>query len=887
MNLVYVQGLNHMIRKYSLIIILFVFSVNAQEKLLWAEQKGQDIISRIEVSNKEKYKVYTLDKNDFLQSLKVSSNQVKRKVSFPSEKGEEAFWVEPNPVLSPKLQEKFPQLSSYVGKSVKGNKTVYFSTSPYGVNAVFYENGKKPIYIDPIGKNYIMYRASSKKKYGFTCNTQDIEKKRFTKDNSKLYKRANNDNQLRIFRLALAVTGEYSQYHLNLQGVPNTATEQDKKTAVLSALQNAVLRVNSIYERDLSIHFNLVDNNDLLIFLDPEKDGFTNNDGYQIAIKESKKIIDDAIGFDNYDIGHIFSTGVGGIALPSSVCTNGKNQGVTGMLEPKGDPFHIDYVCHEIGHQFGATHTFNGDTGDCSGENRNNPTAYEPGSGSTIMGYAGICAPENIQKNSDPYFHYISIQQIVDYVTTLSCPEIKNINNTEPKVDGLTSYVLPISTPFALKAKATDAEKDHLTYTWEQLDNQIVSVPLQSTEAGGPAFRSIMPTDDGTRYFPNISTVMNNKLKNTWEVLPSVSRDMHFVVTVRDNHAGGGRTSSQKMTLSFTEEAGPFKVVSQGSSEKWQGGTLQTITWDVANTNKNPVNCSKVSILLSDDGGKTFSHTLAENVSNDGEAVVFAPNINTKKGRIKVKSEKNVFYAVNKAEIEIIKTNLSGETKFFIKSKDQICPSKQNGSITITANKEANYKTVIGGKTYSFKKSLFVENMKANTYDFCISATGIKKQCFKKTILGGSTIKVSEKLKYPKYQITVEKGAAPYRVFKNDKELFKTSEKTIEVEVKNGDVIKVQTSETCEGVYQKEILAFEEVRAFPNPTSGKFEISIPKTKLSKVKVTLFDFTGKVISQKKYNVFAKRISLDISYLPNGIYIAFVEAEDKKGIKIIKQ
>ncbi len=878
----YTLKVSRIICGYGFFIFLSLFSAKAQERLLWSEQKGEDISSRIEISKREDCKVYSLNKANFLNSLKAIS--LRKKVTFPSEKGEEVFWVKPNPVLSPELQKKFPQLSSYVGKSLDGKKTVYFSASPYGVNAVFYEDGKKPTYLDPIGKSYLMYKASSlKKNHRFSCDVLEAKKK-FP---SKYRRRVNNDNKLRTFRLALAATGEYSQYHLDLLEVPDTATEQEKKTAVLSALQKAIVRVNSVYERDLSIHLVLVDNNDLLIFLDAETDGFTNNDGYQIVVYESKAIIDAAIGFDNYDIGHVFSTAGGGLALPSSVCTDSKNQGVTGMPEPKGDPFHIDYVCHEMGHQFGATHTFNGDTGDCSGSNRDNATAYEPGSGSTIMAYAGICAPENIQKNSDGYFHYISIRQIINYVETLDCPVTKVIDNTAPEVEALSNYVLPISTPFALKAIATDKEDSNLTYAWEQLDNEIVSIPLESTYEGGPAFRSIIPTTEGTRYFPNVNTVLSNQLQNEWEVLPSVSRDMNFVVTVRDNHDGGGRTSSQKMMLSFTKEAGPFTVTSQDKYEKWTGGGLQTITWQVANTDKDPVSCSKVDVLFSDDAGETFSYTLAENIPNNGEIIVFAPNIDTKKGRIKVKSNNNVFYAVNKAEVEIVKSNLPEKIEFFIKIKDQTCPSKKDGSITITANKAANYTTIIGGKTYNFKKSLFIENAEAGTYDFCISAQGMEEQCFQKKVLGGSTIKVKNTVNYPKCQIYMEEGTAPYKVFINNKQVLITSETNFDIEVKNGDVIKIETSVSCEDIYEKEILQFEEVRAFPNPTSGKFEISVPKTSLSKVKVTLFDFTGKVISQKKYKVFAKRISLDISYLPNGIYVAVIEVEKKKSVKIVKQ
>jgi len=367
---------------------------------------------------------------------------------------------------------------------------------------------------------------------------------------------------------------------------------------------------NGIYEREFSIHLELIPQEDLLISTDPATDHLDNSDPDKL-LGETQALIDKVIGDPNYDIGHMLSTGAGGKAQVGAVRRTGwKAMGVTGTDQPTGVFFDIDYVAHEMGHQFGANHTFNGNQPYCD-VNRNAPTAYEPGSGSTILGYAGVCGSDNVQPHSDPFFHGISILEITRYVsgggdTTRRAPT--GLSFPTLKLDAPAN--LPIKTPFYLSVSVVGAKpSDGWTFDWEEFDLGQQS-PLGAPDDGHiPLFRTVTPNTAGIRLFQ--------------ENLPQLARSSAFRVTARRVPVNTGVVATGGMNLKFVATAGPFQVLKpDGSALKAGPGS---VSWSVAHTSEPPIGNTQVKILLSSDGGQSFPIVLAESVPNSGSASVTFP----------------------------------------------------------------------------------------------------------------------------------------------------------------------------------------------------------------------------------------------------------------------
>lgn len=608
-------------------------------------------------------RVVALDRHTLTTLLERTGNESGIEVFLPDPSGgQRPYRLLDSPVMAPELAARYPEIRTFrlvaVDDPAFGGRGDF---TPQGFHAVLRtETGM--FYVDPLRRgdqvlHQVYWRKDLRPPQGegaFRCAVEDDVE---APDPGADVASAVADSgaaiagglDLRTYRLAVAATGEYTTFHGGT--VP----------LGLAAIVTAVNRVNEVYEREVAIRMVLVPNNDLVVYPNGGTDPYTNNSGGTM-LGENTTNLNNVIGSANYDIGHVFSTGGGGVATLRGPCGSGKARGVTGLSQPTGDPFYIDYVAHEMGHQWGGNHSFNGSSGACSGGNRNASTAYEPGSGTTIMAYAGICSPQNTQNFSDAYFHRISLDEIQAFSRTgagNNCASPVAVGNQPPTADAGAAYTIPISTPFILTGAGSDADgSGTLDYNWEQWDLGAAGHP-NSPVGNAPIFRSFDSVTSPSRTFPRVADLVANT-QTLGEILPSYARTLNFRLTVRDNDLPAGANTWDATTVTVDAASGPFVVTDPNSALTWNGNGPHPVAWNVAGTSAAPVSCAAVDIRLSIDGGLTFPQTLASGEPNDGNAMVQVSTPDTTTARIQVMCAGNIFFDISNANFSI-----SGATRIF------------------------------------------------------------------------------------------------------------------------------------------------------------------------------------------------------------------------------
>ena len=648
-----------------LLVTTFWSSLDAQQAPLWkATNPGS--ISTLRNKNPDiqpsEYLLYQVDQVQLQRILEQQNEKnTPLRIPIPLPTGKlKYFQVQRSANLPEGLQQKFPQIHAYAGKALDNpSESIRFSFSPLGFHAVLSTEAGE-IYIDPFQRSItdyclVYYTRNHQTEQSFSEPNYlaqeelpaSLQADLAAYRNSKLRSSSQPIDLVR-YRMAITATGEFSSFW---GGTPETT---------LSAINVLLDRVNAIFIRDVAIEFTLVENIDTLFFYDAATDGLTGNDAGSLA-GENIGVINRRIGSSNYDIGHALTRGCQGstvgLALDLGIVCGNLKAGGASCQSGSTDSFAAGTFAHEIGHQLGADHTWN-NCNEANSNQRSSSAAFEPGSGSTIMSYAGSCGPQNVASDNDGYFHVNSIESMQFYSRVgngSTCATIISSDNTLPTVDLLmeAGLFIPINTPIKLAAQGKDIDGDDLTYCWEQYDMDFYVSDIREPEGNVPLFRSLPPSSDSVRFIPQLNNLLNNRSR-TDEVLPTYSRDLTFRCTVRDNNPIAGGTTWEQIKFKTTDQAGPFLVTAPNESRlQFNAGDYFEVTWDVANTDQAPVNCQFVNIRLSLDAGITYPIVLAQNARNNGSVMITLPDTTASFARIMVEAVDNVFFDLSNFNFEI------------------------------------------------------------------------------------------------------------------------------------------------------------------------------------------------------------------------------------------
>ena len=886
--------------KKQLLIIFFIFNCTiliAQNNDLWQKVSANAGLSKkINISDSDKY--YKLN-SDLLQAKLASatgkgSKSNTAEITIPNSSGIlERFTVWESSNFESGLQAKYPEIRSYEGSGLDDKSAkIHFSVSPLGLQTMVFRSDKSTEFIEanPDDKaEYVLYSKKSSTSNRLVCKTDDSL---VNKDIAGITaKEASSAKIFKTMRLALSCTGEYTVYF------------GGTKALALAGMNATLTRVNGVFNKDLAVKVVLIDNNDALIYTDPKTDPYSDASAGADGAwnQEVQTNITAVIGNGNYDLGHLFgaSGGGGNAGCIGCVCTDpttnvplGKGSAFTSPSDsrPQGDTFDVDFVAHEMGHQLGANHTFSYDS-----EERTNVNV-EPGSGSTIMAYAGVTRDYDVQDTSDDYFAYASIRQIQNTLASKSCPVNTPLTNNPPSIEAGNDYTIPIGTAFVLTGTGSDPEGDLVTYTWEENDNAITTSGSTSiaypTKPDGPLFRSVIPTTSAVRYMPKLEYVLQNRLTTTWESVSSIARTLHFTLTGRDNAAQGtAQTFTDNMAVNVVSTAGPFTVTSHTNDNvSWWQGLPETVTWDVKNTNTLP-GSSTVNIKLSTDGGLTFPITLISNTANDGSETIVLPTSvpSSKNCRILIEPTGNIFYAVNSKAFAVGYTST------------QTCDSYSFGNsfaipntttfVTRTVTVPASTATV-----QDVNVSVNVTHDKFSDLELqIVSPAGTIVRLFNKNC--GST-KSTLALQFDDSGAaldcarTTEQIVLPVDLlsaFNGENTQGTWTFRVRDAVVDNSGTINSASINICGQIYTLSTPDFDTVdfSLYPNPNKGNFTIQFESQSEIGVKVFVHDILGKTIYSKIFDAttnFDQNIQLP-SNTSAGLYLVTVIDGNRRTVKKI--
>ena len=893
--------------KKFLLLVVFILSFNfsfSQRNNSWKLFENNKAVTSEKI-RKTPYsvnqKLLEFNAIQFKQSLATvpqrSSGQAGTVIQFPNSNGElEKFQVWESSNFDPALQAQFPEIRAYIGKGITDPSAVLnFSVSPRGIQTMVFRADKGTEFIEPYTKDnsvYVIFDSATRiaGKLPFNCSTEDIAISQNLSDRL-VNVTLSSAQSYKTMRLALSCTGEYGQYH------------GGTVSGALAAMNATMTRCNGVFERDLAVKLLIIATNNLVVYTNATTDPYSAAANMNNWNAELQSTLNTVIGAANYDIGHLFgATGGGGSAgCIGCVCVDAtKGSGITSPVDgiPQGDTFDIDYVSHEMGHQMGANHSFTHTA-------ENNTVNVEPGSGSTIMAYAGLGgAGIDMQQNSDDYFHFKSFSQIQSNLGGKTCPVSTNLAvlNPRPGVTVTPAFTIPVGTAFKLTGTGTGTAGEVLTYCWEQNNDATVvggtSTLPSPTKTDGPNFRSRPPSASPVRYFPQFSDVLAGNLVNTWETVSTVPRSLAFAFTVRDNNTGiyGGQTNSAATVVTVVDAGGAFAITNPSTANvSWNSGSTQTITWNVAGTTGNGINATVVNILFSTDGGLTFPTVLAAITVNDGSETVTLPSVLSPNCRIMIESVTNIFYAVSKN----IALGYTISTSCNTYTNSTSLPIPDGAGAEVSGGAVSNTINVpITGIISDVNIGLNVTHTWPNDLLINISNPGNVTQVpvWDRACAGNNN-----------FNVTLNDGSPAFTCVANMTGTFSPSSPLIAFNggQANGtwtlsveDFYNVDTGtlnswsvQVCTDVYTLSTpsVGFTDFAVYPNPNNGNFNIQFTSNTSNGngVKVLVHDMRGRVILENNFeNSATFNQNIQLNNAQSGVYLLTVtDGEIKQTKKIV--